>query len=74
MSYPQIGNKDNYDIINEIFRILLVVASHAKRKELEEMFQNIANVFVLSYIANPDKEDPKNLFFLYSIIDNIKYR
>jgi len=65
-----------------------VVASQAKRKgvknksfvdvnsiiELEEMFQNIANVFVTSYLMNPDKEDPSNLVFLYSIIDNIKYR
>ena len=38
------------------------------------MFQNIANVFVVSYLMNPDKEDPGNLFFLYAIIDNIKYR
>lgn len=85
---PQYGKSDSYDIVNEIFRVLLVVTTQSKRKgrhyllgemlieiiELEEMLQNIANVFAMSYLMNPDKENPNNLFFLNAIIDNIKYR
>ena len=68
------GPVPTYDIVGEILKTLLTVASYAKLKEMEELFQNTCNMFVISYLADSNKENNSNLVFLYSLIDNIKHK
>ncbi len=37
LHFPQYGQKESYDIVSEIFKVLLVVASQAKKKGKKSM-------------------------------------